>query len=90
MAKFRCVCGEVISTSGEIPNPCEWRSLSDIAFDSYSGHVDVEALDRATTIMFRCPRSGHLWFFWDGIDAPPSVYSPTQLPAGWVDFEKGP
>jgi len=36
-----------------------------------------------STIMYRCPASGHLWFFWNGIDKQPALYAPTSLPEGW-------
>jgi hypothetical protein len=83
VAKFRCVCGHVISTSGGIPNPDEWRVLSDIEFDQLSGLVDVEELYRRMLIMYRCPVSDHLWVFWDGFDVPPKLYSPEGTPKGW-------
>ena len=83
MAKFRCVCGEVISTSGGIPNRNEWRVLSDVEFDELVGTVDIEELYRRMRIMYRCPASDHLWVFWDGFDAPPHLYSPEDLPEGW-------
>lgn len=76
MAKFLCVCGETISTSGSIPNPNEWRLLSDSEFDAYQGLVQAEDVYRATTIMYRCPASDHLWIYWQGFDQPPSLYSP--------------
>lgn len=76
MAKFRCVCGAEIRTSGEIPNPLEWRMLSDVAFDGFTGLVDAEAIYRSTTIAYRCPSSGHLYIYWDGFDEAPYVYAP--------------
>lgn len=76
MAKFRCVCGEVIVTSGPIPNPTEWRCLSDCEFDEFAGVVDVESVYMKTTIMYRCPNSDHLWFFWQGIENAPTLYAP--------------
>jgi hypothetical protein len=76
MAKFHCVCGQTISTSGAIPNPDEWRMLSDVEFDQFVGLVDVEDLYRQMRVMYRCPISDHLWVFWDGLDAPPQLYSP--------------
>lgn len=76
MAKFRCVCGESISTSGLIPNPNEWRLLSDSDFDAFQGIVQAEDIYRATTIMYRCPKCGNLWIYWQGFDQPPSLYSP--------------
>jgi hypothetical protein len=78
MGTFRCVCGEVISTSGAIPNPNEWRALSDVEFDEFAGSVDAEVFYLRTRIFYRCPRSDHIWAFWDGIDKPPRLYSPTE------------
>ena len=83
MAKFLCVCGHPLSTSGSIPNPDEWRCLSDAHFEAFTGLVDAEDLYLQSTIMYRCPASGHLWVFWKGIDEPPSVYAPMELPEGW-------
>ncbi|MBE1605610.1 hypothetical protein [Actinopolymorpha pittospori] len=28
------------------------------------------------TVMFRCPHSGHLWIYWNGMDEPPAMYWP--------------
>jgi hypothetical protein len=72
VAKFRCVCGEVIRTSGEIPNPIEWHCIPDAAFDDVASR-DAESLYRASVILYRCPRSDHLWAVWDGIESPPSL-----------------
>lgn len=80
MAKFRCVCGEVISTSGAIPNPNEWRILSDADFDGIAGSVEAEEVYRKSRCLYRCTNSGHLWVFWGGLDAPPHVYRPEPLP----------
>ena len=73
MAKLLCVCGEVISTSGDIPNPNEWHAhipnpnewhaLSDVEFDEFAGCVDAEEIYRRTRIFYRCPRSDHIWAF---------------------------
>lgn len=80
MAKFGCGCGQVISTSGAIPNPDEWRILSDTAFDAFAGQVDAEEIYRASRPLYRCPHCGHLWIFWDGPDLPPHLYRPEPLP----------
>ena len=72
MARFACVCGQVIVTSGSIPNPLEWRSLSDEEFDAYSGLVEVEDLpsdhhhvqvsqERSLMVFF-------FFFLWDNLD----------------------
>ncbi|WP_218080311.1 hypothetical protein [Anthocerotibacter panamensis] len=79
MAKFRCVCGHIISTSDGIPNPDEWRAMSDIEFDGFSGLVDIEGIYQRMTIFYRCPKSDHLWIFWKGIDAPPALYTLTDI-----------
>jgi hypothetical protein len=83
MAKFLCVCGHRISTSGDIPNPDQWQCLSDVDFEAFQGTVNAEELYMQTTLMYRCPVSDHLWFFWKGIDEPPVLYAPTPLPEGW-------
>ena len=77
MAKFLCVCGTVIRTSGNIPNENQWQLMSDVDFDSFQGMVDVEAIYLACTVVFRCPVSDHLWIYWNGFDQPPQLYAPT-------------
>lgn len=74
------MCGFQIRTSGDIPNPLEWRLLSDEQFDRFHGDVEAEAIYRATTIAYRCPQSDHLWIYWDGFDRPPSLYAPVATP----------
>lgn len=69
--------------SGAIPNPHEWRLLSDVDYDAFRGSVDVEVMYLQSTAMFRCPTSDHLWFFWDGMGEPPRLYGPEKLPPGW-------
>lgn len=83
MAKFVCVCGHPITTSGTIPNPNEWRCLSDQDFDSFEGLIDAEDVYQATTIMYRCPISDHLWFFWEGFEKVPTLYAPAPTPPEW-------
>ncbi len=78
MAKIRCICGHVFSTSGEIPNPNQWMLVSDVKFDEFSGDANVDALYLGATIAFRCPHSGHLWVYWDGFDDAPQLYAPMQ------------
>jgi hypothetical protein len=76
MSKFRCLCGEIITTSGDIPNPDEWLYVSDVEFDRYSGSIQAENLYQAFGQAFLCPKSGHIWLFRDGIDAEPTGYAP--------------
>lgn len=79
MAKFLCVCGTPISTSGAIPNPHEWHLLSDVEFDTLLESVDAEDPYIQTRTFYRCPVSGHLWVFWNGFDASPKVYEPLDI-----------
>ena len=74
--KFMCRCGGVIHTSGYIPNPTEWKVISDELFDEFHGEMDVEVIYAAALSMFKCPRCGRLWFYWGGFDNPPSSYLP--------------
>lgn len=76
MAKFKCLCGQTIETSGLIPNPHEWRIISDIDFDAFSGLVQADDLYRSSAIMYRCPKSDHIWIYWHGLDDEPTAYSP--------------
>jgi hypothetical protein len=78
MAKLNCRCGATLTLSGEIPNPIEWKLLSDELFDEFSGNVDVELIYQAATSLFRCENCGRLWVFWDGFDAAPMEYYPGQ------------
>jgi hypothetical protein len=79
MAKFQCVCGYMISTSGEIPHPYQWELVSDVDFDGFSGLVDADQIYMKATVMFRCPSCDHLWVYWDGMDQAPSLYSPSSV-----------
>lgn len=76
MSKFACVCGESITISGSIPNPNEWLAISDVHFEGFFDDGDAEAVYRAFTHAFVCPRSGHVWVFRDGFDEPPVGYAP--------------
>lgn len=76
MAKFNCVCGYTITTSGEIPHPYQWNLLADAVFDELGETAAVDRLYTAATTMFRCPQSGHLWIYWRGMEATPTLYSP--------------
>lgn len=78
MAKFYCVCGYIIHTSGEIPHPFQWSILSDVAFDEFTGLVDADELYMKSTIMFRCPNSGHLWIYWNGFGELPTLSTPDE------------
>lgn len=79
MAKFRCICGTIIQTSGPIPNELEWKILSDVEFDRFEGLVDAEEVYMASKSVFKCPTCGRLWIFWGGMDESPQCYRPESL-----------
>lgn len=82
MARYLCDCGEVIRTSGGIPNPSEWLLISSTDYDSFVGQVDAEELLQRMTSLFRCPKCDSLWVFWAGFGEEPAVYKlqdPTDL-----------
>lgn len=69
-----------------MPNKLEWLCMSDVAFDEYGGRFDVENRYMQMVSFYRCPVSDHLWFFWDGFDAPPVLYERVSAPgAGTPD-----
>lgn len=80
MAKFKCVCGYMLTTSGSIPNPDEWRCLSDSDFEAFTRTVNGDDLYSQTTVMYRCPVSDHLWIFWSGLQEEPNLYAPRPQP----------
>ena len=82
MAKFRCVCGETIRISGDIPNPIEWHLLSDVDSDAFQGLVQAQDVYMATTPhVSLSSETMHLSIFWRGYDHPPALYSPQAGPA---------
>lgn len=78
MSKIRCVCGEVLPLSGEIPNPFEWLWISDVDYDAFSGQVNAEDIYKSFGHALRCPTSGHVWVFENGMNAAPRGYAPLQ------------
>ena len=78
MAKFYCVCGNLIRVSGDIPNPIEWKIISDDDFDQFEGLVDAERVYLACESMFKCDVCGRLWVYWNGVAAAPVCYAPEE------------
>ena len=76
MAKIRCVCGEVLTTSGEIPNPIEWLYISDVDYEGFEGEVYAEDVYEQFGHAFVCPRSGHICIFKRGMENEPTAYAP--------------
>ncbi|MEV6242970.1 hypothetical protein [Lentzea sp. NPDC051838] len=79
MAKFNCICGYLIRVSGEIPNPAEFKFMSDSDFDNFEGLVEAEAVYLACRSMFKCGNCGRLWVYWDGFDSRPEPYAPEVI-----------
>lgn len=77
MSKMLCPCGEVISMSGPIPNPIEWLLISSVDYDRFQGTIDAERLYKSMISMFKCPKSGHLFIFWNGMGESATVYAPS-------------
>jgi len=68
-----CKCGEKLSWS-PIPNPIEWKFVSDETLDNFSGNVDIERLYAEMSSFLKCSVCERLWVFWDGFDSPPAEY----------------
>ena len=79
MAKWLCPCGNQIRSSGEIPNPQEWRVISDQEIDAVltvdaGPQVAEQLLDQAR-FAYRCERCDRLHVYWNGIgEWLPTVY----------------
>jgi hypothetical protein len=76
--KFRCICGYIITTSGEIPNPDKWLFISDADYDRFAGQVDAEEVYAAFGNAYLCPQSGHIWIFKQGFEHAPVPYAPVE------------
>lgn len=78
--KFLCHCGSVIHTSGEIPNPTEYKFLADTEFSVFfdEDQLDISRLYVAARSIFRCATCGRLWVYWSGFDSAPTCYRPEQ------------
>jgi hypothetical protein len=84
VAKFLCVCGWTIRTSGPIPNPDEWDLWRDDdlwAFQEATTEAEIDRLGLQHGTVFRCPKSDHLFIWWQPMmDGEPTVYAP--MPEG--------
>jgi hypothetical protein len=75
MGKFRCVCGEVISTSGNTDDG--WFAVRERMFmASWDAEEPFDDVFDKITRMYVCPKSGHIWVFWGGWSEPASCYEP--------------
>jgi hypothetical protein len=76
MGKFLCKCENIIRISGAIPNPFEWKLISDVEYDKFQGTIGAEELYSQMQSILKCDQCGRLWIFWDGYDKPPTLYMP--------------
>ena len=66
--------------SGTIPNPLEWHLIKDESAEAFVSSDRYGDFLATSIPMFRCPKSDHLWVFWNGYDAPASIYEPRGVP----------
>jgi hypothetical protein len=76
VSKLRCDCGEVLSISGPIPNPIEFKLLSDTQLDSFDETVDTHRIYMESTIGLKCQWCGRLGIFLSGVENRASCYKP--------------
>jgi hypothetical protein len=74
MPKITCKCGEFLSYS-EIPCTIEYRFISDVDYDKYTGSIDAEKLYGQMKSFIKCPKCNRLWMFWDGYSKNPTEYT---------------
>lgn len=76
MAKIACKCGNVIRISGPIPNPEEWRYISDPELEDIAGKESKNLNDLYAELksFFKCQQCGRLWFFEEDFSKPPVSY----------------
>jgi hypothetical protein len=64
--------------SGDIPNSIEWNALPNTALHAPDEEEKLSNLILASTSIFRCPVSDHLFIFWSGFGDDPTVYAPMK------------
>jgi len=84
MGKFRCDCGEMISTSNGIPNPAEWLLVADatVPDSAWDGTVLWPEIYEKATRAYKCPSCARLFVYWDGLDATWTQYDPAHPQGG--------
>ena len=74
MPKMMCRCGGVLNLS-YIPNPIEWRLLSDTDYDAMGDVIKWEEIENISKPVVECPQCRGLWVFWNGFDGEPVYYA---------------
>ncbi|MFC3194884.1 hypothetical protein ACFODZ_11595 [Marinicella sediminis] len=77
MSSIRCDCGERIFL-GQIPNPHQWKFISDDDLDKYSGMINIDEMYIEMSSFIKCPSCGSLWVFWNGWNSKPQKFVPSE------------
>lgn len=75
MPKMTCTCGNILSYS-RIPCDIEYKFISDVDYEGYSGSIDAEVLYQKMKSFLMCPKCKRLWLYWNGFDEKPKEYVP--------------
>ena len=59
---------------GEIPNPDELLTISDVEYDKFAGSIDAEELYKQMKSMLRCSSCNRLIYFENGFDNEPIFF----------------
>ena len=62
MPKIICTCGETLFCN-EIPNPIEFKFISDVDYDKYTDSIDAEELYAQMKSFLKCPGCKNLLIF---------------------------
>ncbi|RJQ80330.1 hypothetical protein D5S17_07625 [Pseudonocardiaceae bacterium YIM PH 21723] len=65
--------------SGYIPNPGEWLVVSDEDINGDDSAKTIDEMYARSNHAFRCPDSGHLFIFWEGLGGAMSIYQPPTV-----------
>jgi len=65
MGKILCPCGDIIRTSGYIPNPQQYSFASDEDLDEYTGVLDFDELYVEMKLFYKCNTCSRLYVFWN-------------------------
>jgi hypothetical protein len=75
MAKWRCRCGDVLSTSGPVPHPDGLYVMTEERYEARADAPDFDLI-RESVGAHRCPTCERLWVWWDGWAASATIYTP--------------
>lgn len=76
MAKWLCTCGNLMRSSGAMPNPQEWHLLPDTILMNLSDEVRIDDVTSQFTFAYRCEDCDRLHVFWHDLGKDPTIYAP--------------